>query len=66
MGITAMHLAIDNTTRFFAVVGAPYIPEGHIDDCGCKPRQHAFAPNESNSCSLHSPAVADWWPHDCC
>jgi hypothetical protein len=24
-----MRLIIDNTTRFFAVVGAPYLPEDH-------------------------------------
>jgi hypothetical protein len=26
-----MRLVIDNTTRFFAVVGAPYVPERHAE-----------------------------------
>ena len=26
-----MRLVIDNTTRFFTVVGAPYLPERHAD-----------------------------------
>ena len=26
-----MHLAVDNATQFFAVVGAPYIAERHLD-----------------------------------
>ena len=27
-----MHLSIENTTRLFSVVGAPYIAESHSDD----------------------------------
>jgi hypothetical protein len=26
-----MRIDIDNTTRFFTVVGAPYLPEHHLD-----------------------------------
>lgn len=28
-----MQLVIDNATRFFTVVGAPYIAESHLDGC---------------------------------
>src|SRR5205823_1781761 len=45
MGKTAMH-PLENTTRFFAVVGAPYIPEGHRGDC-CDDTTRHFAAAES-------------------
>lgn len=58
-----MHLVIDNPTRFFSVVGAPYIPESHSDD-RCEQRgvrrdddlEPAFVP---------SAAATGWWPQAC-
>lgn len=39
-----MRLVIDNTTRFFAVVGAPYIAERHVDSEseGRGPQRNAY------------------------
>lgn len=33
LGEIAMRLDTDNTTRFFSVVGVPYIAERHFDNC---------------------------------
>jgi hypothetical protein len=64
MGKTAMH-PLNNGTRFFAVVGAPYIPESHLDDCCDQAHRQSFAAAELNRES--PPADADkataWWPH---
>ncbi len=59
-----MHLP-DNTTRFFAVVGAPYIPEGHFES-GCEDaRQHpSFAADAEREC-LQSAEATAWWPRTC-
>ena len=52
---------LENTTRFFAVVGAPYIPEGHRDD-GCAEADRHFADAElERACPQVTPATA-WWP----
>lgn len=63
MGKTAMH-PLENTTRFFAVVGAPYIPEGHRDDCGDEASRHFAAAESEQTCSQATPATA-WWPRNC-
>jgi hypothetical protein len=55
---------LDNATRLFAVVGAPYIPEAHLDDCCDEARRHpSFAAPEPEC-----PQVAEvtaWWPRIC-
>lgn len=56
---------LDNTTRFFAVVGAPYIPEAHLDDCYDEARGH---PSCAADAEREHPQVADvaaWWPRIC-
>jgi hypothetical protein len=56
---------LDNTTRFFAVVGAPYIPERHLSDC-CEqaPKQSFSASDLERECPQAAQARA-WWPLTC-
>jgi hypothetical protein len=63
MGNTAMH-PLENTTRFFAVVGAPYIPENHRDDCCDEAPRHFAAAESEQACLQTTPATA-WWPRNC-
>ncbi len=44
-----MHLTIENTTRLFSVVGAPYIAESHSDEC-CDERG-AHSRREPEACA---------------
>jgi hypothetical protein len=62
MGNTAMH-PLENSTRFFAVVGAPYIPESHLDDCRDEARKQSFAGELERECP-QAQATA-WWPRTC-
>jgi hypothetical protein len=64
MGTTAMH-PLDNTTRFFAVVGAPYIPESHLDDCCDQVRKQSFAAAELERDRPQTADATAWWPHIC-
>ena len=59
-----MRLVIDNTTRFFSVVGAPYIPESHLDDRCAEHALHARRDDEANAAFVPS-AAAGWWPQAC-
>jgi len=52
---------LENTTRFFAVVGAPYIPESHGDD-GCDEASRHFAAAEHEQTSPQATPAAAWWP----
>jgi hypothetical protein len=63
MGNTAMH-PLDNTARFFAVVGAPYIPESHRDECCDEASRHFAAADSDQACPLATHATA-WWPRNC-
>jgi len=49
---------LENTTRLFAVVGAPYIPEGHRDD-DCADADRHFADAELKQTG---PQATAWWP----
>jgi hypothetical protein len=60
-----MRLVIDNSTRFFTVVGAPYIPERHYDlgsdlePCGLPHTiNHTTIPSQASS--------TGWWLRDDC
>jgi hypothetical protein len=60
-----MRLVIDNSTRFFTVVGAPYIPERHYDlgsdlePCGLPHTiNHTTIPAQASS--------TGWWLRDDC
>jgi len=55
---------LENTTRFFAVVGAPYIPEGHRDDCCDEATRHFAAAESEQVCPPATQATA-WWPRNC-
>jgi hypothetical protein len=44
-----MHFAIENTTRLFSVVGAPYVAESHSDEC-CDERG-AHSRREPEACA---------------
>jgi len=55
---------LDNTTRFFAVVGAPYIPESHLDVCCDDARRHPSAADAERECPQAAQATA-WWPRTC-
>jgi hypothetical protein len=61
-----MRFFIDNsTTRLFAVVGAPYIPESHFED-RCEMRWATARRDDSFEAGLTlSPAAAGWWPQAC-
>jgi hypothetical protein len=63
-GKTAMH-PLDNTTRFFAVVGAPYIPESHLDDCRNEAHEASFAASELERECPQAAQAAAWWPRTC-
>ena len=60
-----MRLVIDNTTRFFSVVGAPYIPENHFDDRRAGREAHARR-NDDAEAAFAPSAAAEWWPQACC
>jgi hypothetical protein len=45
-----MHLAIENTTRLFSVVGAPYIAERHFDD-RCDDERGTHSRREPEACA---------------
>jgi hypothetical protein len=49
-----MRLIVDDTTRFFSVVGAPFIAESHLDE-PCEP-QHAPAWRVGD----RGPAIVPW------
>jgi hypothetical protein len=59
LGTTAMHLAIENTTWFFAVVGAPYIAESHSDECCDERGTHSR--RELEACT---PSAGSWLQDD--
>jgi hypothetical protein len=59
-----MRIVIDNTTRFFSVVGAPYIPESHFDD-RCDERSHARPDDDADPALAPATAAAGWWLQDC-
>jgi hypothetical protein len=54
-----MHLAIENTTRLFSVVGAPFIAESHSDEC-CDERD-THSRREAEACT---PSVGSWLQND--
>ena len=54
-----MHLAIENTTWFFAVVGAPYIAESHSDECCDERGTHSR--RELEACT---PSAGSWLQDD--
>jgi hypothetical protein len=56
---------LDNTTRFFAVVGAPYIPEAHLDDHSDEARRHASCPADTEHEYPQVAEVTAWWPRLC-
>jgi hypothetical protein len=56
---------LDNTTRFFAVVGAPYIPESHLDECCDENRKQSFAAGELQRESAQATQATAWWPRTC-
>jgi len=51
-----------NATQFFAVVGAPYIPEGHLDECYGEGREHSFRTAESDQACPQATRATAWWP----
>jgi hypothetical protein len=56
---------LDSATRFFAVVGAPYIPEAHLDDHCDETRRDSFAAaHAERECPQADQATA-WWPRSC-
>lgn len=56
---------LDNTTRFFAVVGAPYIPESHLDDCRDEACEQSFAAAELERKHAQTTDATAWWPRIC-
>ena len=64
MGDLTMQLAVDNTTRFFAVVGAPYVPERHRDDC-CDEAPRHFAAADFDQAGPQATGAMAWWPRNC-
>ncbi|MBX9824173.1 MAG: hypothetical protein K2Y27_04170 [Xanthobacteraceae bacterium] len=60
-----MRLVIDNTTRFFPVVGAPYIPESHLDDRCPEHDLHARRDDDPEAAFVPSAAAAGWRPQAC-
>jgi len=58
-----MRLIIDNSTRFFSVVGAPYIAERHSDTCGEDPE--LLIPNRpAHLAGLPRPCAGSWLQDD--
>jgi hypothetical protein len=64
LGTSAMRLVIDNTTRFFSVVGAPYTPESHFDD-RCEGRGAHARRDDDPELAFAPSAATGWWPQDC-
>lgn len=60
-----MRLVIDNTTRFFSVVGAPYIPESHSGDRCAERAAHARRDDDLEPAFVPSAAATGWWPQAC-
>jgi hypothetical protein len=57
-----MRLIIDNTTRFFTVVGAPYIAERHAD--GDAPRRGSRCDSYETAASSPPCATGSWLNDD--
>ncbi len=57
-----MRLVIDNATRFFTVVGAPYPPERRSDSDDARHRSLPY--HASEAANLPTSASACWWLHD--
>ena len=60
-----MRLVIDNATRFFAVVGAPYIPEHHFD-AGRDGAERRGSPSHAHDVAALPPSSGSpgWWLHE--
>jgi hypothetical protein len=58
-----MRLIIDNSTRFFSVVGAPYIAERHSDACG-EDLELLTPDRPAHLCSLPRPCTTGSWLQD--
>jgi hypothetical protein len=54
-----MHFAIENTTRLFSVVGAPYIAESHADECCDERGAHSRREPEARA-----PSAGSWLQDD--
>jgi hypothetical protein len=60
-----MRLLIDNTTRFFTVVGAPYIAERHYDvGSDLEPRGFPHTVHHTSAASQNG--STGWWLQDEC
>lgn len=59
-----MRLGIDNTTRLFAVVGAPYIPERHFESGHGEGLRRASQHTAYDIATLPSSGSTNWLLHD--
>lgn len=59
-----MSLIIENSTRFFAVVGAAYVPEHHFDGYGHDVEQRPLQRPELDVVTLPPTSSTSWWPND--
>jgi hypothetical protein len=59
-----MSLIIDNSTRFFSVVGAAYIPERHFDSHKDGDERRHSQELELRSTILPPTGSTGWWLHD--
>jgi len=59
-----MSVFIDNSTRFFTVVGAAYIPEQHLDSYGDDVERRTSLRSAIGANALSRADSSGWWPHD--
>ena len=59
-----MSLIIDNSTRFFAVVGAAYVPEHHFGGYGHDVEQRPVQRPGLDVVTLPPTASTGWWLND--
>jgi hypothetical protein len=60
-----MTLAEQNNTRFFAVVGAAYIPEHHLDNCRDNIERHNRNELEGRASPRSETSSTGWWSQAC-
>jgi hypothetical protein len=58
-----MQILVDDTTRFFSVVGAPHIDERHIDDC-IDDSDESLRPRAVYLANLPRPCTVGSWLQD--
>ena len=64
LGSVQMSLISENSTRFFTVVGAAFLPKRHFDSYGNDGERLASRHFEFGVDTLSRSGSSNWWLHD--